>query len=195
MQPVWMPALGQVALIEFGDGDGVVLEADAERLRVDVGAGHGEPRTSDEVVASFFTPEALYRVRATVGRDDDREATVDLTVREVERVQRRTSPRVRVALPAVMSDFDGPGRLISVRGETVDIGAGGCRVRTLRPFPPGSDPTVSIRLPEGEPVVTLAAILQALQDDGYWDYRLVFMGIEDDDARRLDDLAILLSPA
>ena len=198
MQVLWRPGPGQVTLLELAHDaarcmTGVVMSVDDTTVTVDMGASPELPEPGEEVVASFFTPEALFRLHAATRHREG--ATVELGVRGVERVQRRQSPRARATLPVVLSDFDSPNEPVSVRGETVDIGKGGCRVRTAQPFPPGSDPTVSLRLPDGDSVVTLAAVLQADHNGGGWEYRLVFMGLEDDDSKRLADLTDQLTLA
>ena len=200
----WKPVPGQVALIEMSDGDecltGVVLDEEASdgAVVIDLGASPA-PADRDrdrEVVASFFAPDALYRMTATLARHEhDRiDTIIDLRVHDVERVQRRTAPRARVRLPIVLSNFDDPatddpGAFSSVVGETIDVGEGGCRALVPRPFPHGCDPTVTIELPGGDTIVALAAVLQAAATtDGRYEYRLVFLELEDVDRLRLADL-------
>lgn len=196
MEGRWKPAPGQVALIEGGSADdetcltGVVVGGDEHRLLVDLGSCDRPPAPGVEVFARFFSPLGLYRVSATTTAHEGRSTLVELAVHSVERVQRRDSPRARVALRAVLSDFDSEGEPVSVVGETIDVGPGGCRLRTRKPFPPSCDPTVSLRLPDGHTVSSLAAILQVERnEDEDWEYRLVFMALEDDDAAHLLALA------
>lgn len=190
MQGGWKPAPGQVTLIE-GSGDdeecltGIVVGGDETTLLVDLGSCERPPASGSEVLARFFTPLGLYRVTATASTGKERSTLVELAVRSVERVQRREAPRARVALRAVLSDFDSAGEPVSVVGETVDVGPGGCRVRTQKPFPPSCDPTVSLQLPDGHTVSALAAIVQVERTEGNWEYRLVFMSVDDDDASHL----------
>ncbi len=191
MQAEWRPAPGQVALLQFGGATeltGIVLDSEEGPVVVNVGSAL-PPEPEVEVVASFFAPEALYRVRAVASRHGGDDALVDLQVHSVERVQQRSSPRARLALPVTLVNLDGTSQPLAVAGETVDVGAGGCRVRTALPFPPGSDPTVSLRLPDGETVVAQAAVLQMQPVMGQWEYRLVFLSLEEADRRRLQDLA------
>ncbi|MGH9149593.1 MAG: PilZ domain-containing protein [Acidimicrobiales bacterium] len=194
MELGWKPTPGQVALIELdGTGDecltGVVMPGGEGPVVIDLGASPRPPAPSCEVVASFFTPDALYRMRATASRRPNQDTLIDLAVHEVERVQRRAAPRVRASYPVVMSDLDSSAEPVSVLGETVDIGTGGCRVTTRQPFPPGSDPTVSIRLPNGDTVRALAAIVQASARVEQWEYRIVFLSLEEGDRDRLAELA------
>lgn len=191
VQLTWKPAPGQVALIEPVDAadqclTGVVVDS-AGPVVVDLGSSPLPPAAPCEVTASFFAPDALYRVRATAERHDEMREVIDLTVHDVERVQRRGSPRVRVDLKAVLSNLDDPGAMVSIVGTTIDIAPGGCRVRTQRPFPAGCDPTVTVELPDGTTVVALAAVLQAEAKAGEWEYRLVFMELDDDGRDRLGD--------
>jgi hypothetical protein len=192
MGTTWRPAPGQVTLIELDGREdaltGVVMSGENGAVVIDLGASPGPPTAPFEVVASFFQPDALYRVRATAEPRDDQRAVIDLRVHEVERVQRRGVPRVKASYPAAMSAFDGPGEFASVTGETVDLGPGGCRIRTTKSFPTGCDPTITLQLPGGD-LVALAQILQVNADRGHFEYRLAFMSLEDGDAKRLAELA------
>lgn len=197
MSVQWRPTPGQVALLEFDDAaeiTGVVLDSATGPVVVNVGSAP-PPAPGSEVVASFFTPGALYRVRATAVRHPDNDALLDLELRGVERVQQRAAPRARITLPAALSDLDSAAQPLSVTGETVDVGPGGCRVRTALPFPPGSDPTVSLQLPDGGTVVATAAVLQMQAVMGHWEYRLVFLSLDDADRLRLADLVDPGAPA
>src|SRR5947207_9130494 len=168
----WYPASGQLALIELldesddgqclpwrvvGTGDGSVV--------IDLGASPRPTNSPCDVVASFFTPEALYRVTGVATERAQSPGLLDLEPKDVEQVQRRAVPRVRASLPVALSAFDQNGDFSSVTGETVDLGSGGCRVLTSRPFVRGVDPTVSITLPEGPPVVVLAEVLERVTAD------------------------------
>ena len=197
----WKPVPGQVALIEVSDGGnecltGVVLAGDENNeIVIDLGFSPKPEHVDCEVVASFFAPDALYRMTATLGaHDGGPDKVIDLRVHDIERVQRRNAPRARIAIPAVMSNFDDPstedsGTFSSLVGETIDIGEGGCRALMPRPFPSGCDPTVTLQLPSGDTVVALAAVLQAnATTDGRYEYRLVFLELEDVDRLRLAEL-------
>jgi len=194
MAAQWKPALGQVALLEFaGTADmiGVVIGNDRGPVVVSLGPSR-LPFSGADVTASFFTPEALYRVRGECTRRQADDGVVDLEVRDVERVQRRGAPRARVTLPVTLSDLDSGEPPLSVQGETVDVGPGGCRVRTTMPFPVASDPMVTLQLPAGDTVVAPAAVLQMESVMGRWEYRLVFMALADEDRQRL--LALTKAP-
>lgn len=196
----WRPVPGQVALIEVAGQEscltGIVMDgpdADDEPIVVDLGGSPEPPSPSVEVIASFFAPDALYRLSATAvphqnGGGTPSAKVIDLRIHAIERVQRRTSPRATVPLRAVLSNLDDPGALLSVVGQTIDLGEGGCRVRTDRPFPPGCDPTVTIHLPDGSTIVALSAILQARPAPAGFEYRLVFLDLDDADRLRLAEL-------
>ena len=197
----WKPVPGQVALIEVSDGGnecltGVVLAGDDDAgIVIDLGFSPKPEHVDCEVVASFFAPDALYRMTATLaphGGGPDK--VIDLRVHDIERVQRRNAPRARITIPVVMSNFDDPssedsGTFSSLVGESIDIGEGGCRALMPKPFPSGCDPTVTLQLPSGDTVVALAAVLQAnATTDGRYEYRLVFLELEDVDRLRLAEL-------
>ena len=197
----WKPLPGQVALIEMNDGGnecltGVVLAGDEDDgIVIDLGFSPKPEHVDCEVVASFFAPDALYRMRATLApHDGGPDKVIDLRVHDIERVQRRNAPRAQIAIPVVMSNFDDPsaedsGTFSSLVGESLDIGEGGCRALMPKPFPSGCDPTVTLQLPSGETVVALAAVLQAnATTDGRFEYRLVFLELEDVDRLRLAEL-------
>jgi hypothetical protein len=190
----WRPAPGQLALIEPVDPEagvecltGVVM-ADPGRVVIDLGASPRPSAGSYEVEASFFAADALYRLAATAKSVTTADGVVELIVHGVERVQRRSDPRVRISLPVALASFDDPGDFVSVRGETLDLAPGGCRVATNREFPAGVDATVSITMPDGSPLVALTRILDRHQRDDRWHYRLVFAGLDDGDRARLADL-------
>lgn len=186
----WKPASGQMALIEpSGASDqcltGTVVDTEDDAIVIDLGGSPllAQPRCA--VTASFFSPDALYRIDGTVSPHGGEQSVIDLTVHDITRVQRREATRAHVAMPVVLSNFDDAGgdAFTSVPGESVDIGEGGCRVVVTRRFPPGCDPTVSLRVSPSETVVALAAVLEEQpQPDGRFEYRLVF--IDQDDGHR-----------
>ena len=194
----WRPPAGGTALIEpLSDSTvcltGVVLDdGDGDVVVVDLGGSPPPKEPKCEVLASFFSPDALYRTEATLSPHDGREMVVDLTIHQVERIQRRGVPRAKVTLPVVLSNFDSPdpdagGEVFaSVTGQSIDVSEGGCRVVTDRRFPPSCDPTVMLHLSPTEELVALAAVLEEHpRDDGRFEYRLVFIDPEDDHRERL----------
>ena len=133
----WRPAAGQIALIEPVDAapgrdclTGVVVPG--ERILIDLGASPRPDSDAAEVVASFFAPDALYRLFAKARQEAD--GLVSLDVSALERVQRRANPRVNVVLPIRLGVGDQEEASV-LTGETVDLSTGGCRVMTDRPWP------------------------------------------------------------
>ena len=189
----WRPAAGQIALIEPVDAapgrdclTGVVVPG--ERILIDLGASPRPESDAAEVVASFFAPDALYRLFAKARQEAD--GLVSLDVSALERVQRRANPRVNVVLPIRLGVGDQEEASV-LTGETVDLSTGGCRVMTDRPWPTEADPVVTIDLPDGEAVRTQARVVTVdLNGDG-WEYRLAFPGIAERDAERLSRLVAL----
>jgi len=111
---------------------------------------------------------------------------------EIERDQRRGSPRARISLPVVLSNFDhadpdvGGEVFASVRGESIDISEGGCRVLIDGRFPTTCDPTVMLHLSPTEDLLALAAVLEEQpRPEGRYEYRLVFIDPDDDHRERL----------
>jgi hypothetical protein len=157
---------------------------------IDLGASPHPAESPCDVVVSFFTPEALYRVTGVATERAQSPGLLDLEPHDIERVQRRSVPRARVGLPVALSAFDQSGDFSSVTGDTLDLGSGGCRVITNRPFVRGVDPTLSITMPEGPPVVVLAEVLERVPDDhgDRTEYRLRFLTVDDDDLVRLKAL-------
>jgi hypothetical protein len=192
MEERWRPAPGQLALIEPADGTacltGVVLP-DPDRVLLDLGASPRPPAPKLEVVASFFSSDALVRVTGVLVEVEGARGLVDLEAHHVEVVQRRAVPRRRVRWPVTLAALDDPGDFSTVTGETIDVGLGGCRVVTSSPFPPGVDPTVTIDVPGlAVPIVARARVVSACVAPGRSEYRLVFADIDDDDRERLFDL-------
>ncbi len=160
----WKPVPGQVALIELQAGGndcltGVVVDGAHDPVVIDLGASPRPEFASGagrEVVASFFAPDALYRMTATLAPHGagTTDAIIDLRVHDVERVQRRTAPRTRLSIPVIMSNFDDPsavdrGAFASLVGESIDIGEGGCRALMPACLParvrPDGDPRAARR--------------------------------------------------
>ena len=189
----WRPAAGQIALIEPVDASpgrdcltGVVVPGD--RILIDLGASPRPESDPAEVVASFFAPDALYRLFAKANQEDG--GLMSLDVSALERVQRRANPRVQLVLPVRLGVGECEEETL-LSGETVDLSTGGCRVMTDRPWPTEADPVVTIDLPDGENLCTQARVVTVdLNGDG-WEYRLAFPGIAETDAERLSRLVAL----
>jgi hypothetical protein len=189
----WRPSAGQIALIEpVGAAPGrdclTGIVVPGERIMVDLGASPRPDQDVSDVVASFFAPDALYRLSARATQESD--GLLVLDVAGVERVQRRHAPRAMVALPVRLAVGATPSPAV-LTGETVDVSTGGCRVTTERPWPEHSDPVVSIELPSGDAVVTQARVVTVDLTGRGWEYRLAFPEIEDGDRERLSRLVAL----
>jgi hypothetical protein len=160
-----------------------------DRLLLDLGASPRPSRATD-VVASFFTPDALMRVTGVLVAVDERERTLyELVVNDLECVQRREAPRVEIELAASLLVPDAPGPMVSVLGRTKNVSSGGCRLTTEQQLA-GSDPMVSLDLAdESTPVIAQATVLSSEHHGSTWDYRLRFTSIDRDDRARLERLA------
>lgn len=192
MQPTWNPTPGQIALIEVADASdlcltGVVTEVDGFSVTVDLGASPTLPDGAANVSFCVFQADALYRASARAEKTGER--TLKLELDDIDRVQRRTTARTDLTMPIALTAFDGPSDFISVVGTTVDIGPGGCRVRTSHSFPEGCNPTVTIQLDEGHTLIIGATVMDAHQRPGGWEYRLTFNEMDEPSAKLLDDLA------
>ena len=122
----WYPASGQLALIELldesDDGQcltGVVVGNGDGSVVIDLGASPRPTNSPCDVVASFFTPEALYRVTGVATERAQSPGLLDLEPKDVEQVQRRAVPRVRASLPVALSAFDQNGDFSSVTGTEI----------------------------------------------------------------------------
>ena len=147
---LWRPPAGTTILVEPVEPDpghealtARVVEDD--RLLLDLGASPRPGNTTD-VIVSFFTPDALVRVTGVLVAVEERDCTLhELVVKDIDRVQRRQSPRVDIALAASMVVPDAPGPMLSVLGRTQNVSGGGCRVTTDQQLA-GSDPLVTLDL-------------------------------------------------
>ena len=188
----WRPPVGTTTLVEAEVKGAAPLTAtvlDDDRLMLDVGASpRPEPPVFD-AVASFFTPEALLRVTGVMTLADDEAGIYELVVKDVQRVNRRSSRRVDVELRVSLVVADDAGPTVSVVGHTVNVSAGGCRVVTEKPLPGGSDPMVTLELGDGVTVVAGCSLLCTEHEADVWDHRLMFTTIDPDDRDRLAALA------
>jgi hypothetical protein len=176
-------------LIEvLGDDHKTLLTAGVESdgpgpMIVNLGGSPPLPDGRCEVVVSFFTPSALHLGRGTARALADHRL-VEIDVRALQHVQRRSAPRVPCNYPVAIGAFDGVDDYISVAGETIDLAVGGCRVVVSGPLPEGGEATVCIQC-QGEPVVAQARVVDLREDRGRWEYRLAFEDIDEPDRRRL----------
>jgi hypothetical protein len=191
---LWRPPVGTTTLIEPVKPDPghealtATVVAD-DRLLLDLGASPRPPDSAD-VIASFFTPEALMRVTGVLVPVDERNRTLyELVVKELECVQRREAPRVEIALAASLLVPDAPGPMVSVLGQTKNVSSGGCRLTTEQQLA-GGDPMVTLDLADDlAPIVAQAMVLSSEHHGSTWDYRLRFTSIDRDDRARLERLA------
>ena len=88
-----------------------------------------------------------------------------------------------------IAGFSDNGSFVATTGETVDLSAGGCRVRVADQLP--DDTAAAFVVPiEGEaPVIAVASIKEESKRRQGWEYRLAFMRISAEDSDRLVDLA------
>ena len=77
---------------------------------------------------------------------------------------------------------------MSASGETIDLSAGGCRVKVDAPLPNHGPAALMVPIDDGVPIVALAAIKEETQRRRGWEYRLSFLRITEDDAERLTEL-------
>lgn len=195
----WKPAPGQVALIELAGSDdgscftGIVIGDDTvgDAVVIDLGASPAPPGDNCAVVASFFAPDALYKVTATANPHAGRDKVIDLSVLGVERVQRRAAPRAKVSVATTLRGSGG----VTSSGKTIDLGEGGCRVLLDAAFPSSDDPIVVLELAAGHTVEVKATIVQAQTGaSGAYEYRLVFLDLATDTRRRLITAIKTLTP-
>ena len=113
----WRPPSGGTTLIEpVADSHtcltGTVLDDEGvdedDVVVVDLGGSPPPQESKCDGIASFFSPDALFRAEATLTPHDGRDNVFVLTIHQVERIQRRGVRRARLTLPVVLSNFDSP---------------------------------------------------------------------------------------
>lgn len=199
MRETYRPVAGQVVMVEPLDehvGErcftGVVLVPTDERVTIDIGPGGVKLVDGAPVVVSVFSPEALYRLRGELRTKSGTVVLLDPLI-DIERVQRRRSPRraLRVSVTLVSSDESDPD-VSRVAGRSLDIGAGGLRVETIRPLPVAADPIAIVSVPQGAPLMLPTRVITARVDEEGCEYRLAFTQLRPSDAERL---AVLMGSA
>ena len=184
----WRPPAGTTTLVEPldpapGHETLTATVREDDRLVLDLGASP-RPAANIDVVASFFMPDALLRVTGVLVAEPD--GLYELVVKDIDRVQRRSSERVDIELFASLVMLDAAGPIQSVLGHTHNVSIGGCRVVTAQPLPSGRDAMVSLHLIDDQrPVVAQATVLDVAKDDAAWDYRLMFTAIDTEDRERI----------
>jgi hypothetical protein len=192
----WSVRRGHLVLIEPEGADSEacltgLVEAipDDETVIVDLGSSPRLGPLPCPVHVSLYTPEAFYHAAAEAtaanGADDDR--VINLRVTEVESIPRRAA-RLAAAIPIGLAGFDHLGSFVAAAGETIDLSAGGCRVKVDAPLPSHGPAALMVPVDDGVPIVALAAIKEETPRRRAWEYRLSFLRISEDDAERLTAL-------
>jgi hypothetical protein len=169
---------------------GVVLPPTDDRVTIDVGTAAAKLVDGAEVVVSVFSADALYKLHGGVRGKSTSVLLIDPLV-DVERVQRRRSarPAIRVSVTLVSTDASDP-EVSRVAGRSLDIGAGGLRVETMRPLPDAAEPIAIVSVPQGAPLMLPTRVIAAQVDPEGCEYRLAFTQLRPTDAERL---AVLMS--
>ena len=196
MPESYRPVAGQVVMVEpvessrHSTGDetcftGVVLPPTQDHVTIDIGMAATKLIDGTEVVMSVFSSDALYRLRGAVRAKSSTVVLIDPLL-DVERVQRRRSarPPIRVSVTLVSIDESDPD-VSRVAGRSLDIGAGGLRVETIRPLPVEAEPIAIVSVPEGAPLMLPTRVIAAQVDDDGCQYRLAFTQLRPTDAERL----------
>ena len=191
----WTVRRGHLVLIEPDDADSDacltgLVEAipDDATVVVDLGSSPRLGPLPCPVQVSLYTPEAFYHASAEASANGSDDRVVNLHMTEIETIPRRAA-RLAVAIPVGVAGFDHLGSFVSAAGETVDLSAGGCRVRVDGPLPTHGPTALMVPVEDGVPIVALAAIKEEAQRRRGWEYRLSFLRIAEDDAERLTALA------
>jgi c-di-GMP-binding flagellar brake protein YcgR len=188
----YRPVAGQIVIVEPVDANvaercltGVVMPSSDDRVTIDLGSSGAVLLDGAAVVISVFSSEALYRLHGEVHPTGRSLVALD-PVYEIERVQRRRSPRraLRLSVTLVFTAESDPD-VSRVAGRSLDIGVGGLRVETVRPLPDGSNPIVILSVPDGAPMMLPTRVVTADVDEDGCEYRLAFTDLRAADADRL----------
>jgi hypothetical protein len=183
---------GQVVMVEPVDQlmsepcfTGVVLAPTNDRVTIDVGMTAAKLVDGAEVVVSVFSADALYRLHGALRAKATSVVVID-PLHDVERVQRRRSarPPIRVSVTLVSTDESDPD-VSRVAGRSLDIGAGGLRVETVRPLPVAAEPIAIVSVPQGAPLMLPTRVISAQVAEEGCEYRLAFTQLRPADAERL----------
>jgi hypothetical protein len=190
----WTVRRGHLVLIEPEGADSEscltgLVEAipDDKTVVVDLGSSPRLGRLPCPVQVSLYTPEAFYHAAAQASANGGDERVVSLHMAEVEAIPRRAA-RLAATIPIGLAGFDHLGSFVSAAGETIDLSAGGCRVKVDAPLPSYGPAALMVPVDDGVPIVALAAIKEETQRRRVWEYRLSFLRITEDDADRLTEL-------
>ena len=190
----WTIRRGHLVLIEPEGVDSEscltgLVEAipDDKTVVVDLGSSPRLGPLPCPVQVSLYTPEAFYHASAQASANGPDERVVCLHMNEVEAIPRRAA-RLAATIPIGLAGFDHLGSFVSASGETIDLSAGGCRVKVDAPLPNHGPAALMVPIDDGVPIVALAAIKEETQRRRVWEYRLSFLRITEDDAERLTEL-------
>jgi PilZ domain len=190
----WTVRRGHLVLIEpeGADSDACVtglVEAipDDENVVVDLGSSPRLGPLPCPVQVSLYTPEAFYHAAAEASANGSDDRVINLRMTEIESIPRRAA-RLAAAIPIGLAGFDHLGSFVAAAGETIDLSAGGCRVRVDAPLPSHGPAALMVPIDDGVPIVALAAIKEETPRRRGWEYRLSFLRISEDDAERLTAL-------
>jgi hypothetical protein len=188
MTPQFRTRLGQVVLLERGDEvtTGIVVSTQPGEVVLDLTTPPTPELQQAEVSISVFAPEALYKAVATALVGEDRLVTL-VGLRDIDVVQRRQWPRHELSLPVSLVAVD-DARPIGVTGHTLDLGIGGAKVHTAEPIPDGSDPMVTLTLPEGDVLLLNARVVHTARGAAGFDYGLAFRDLDEDDVAHLSEV-------
>jgi hypothetical protein len=193
----WHPPVGTTTLIEPvhpepGCESITAVVLDDDRFLVDLGASPRPQTSSFDAIASFFTPDALFRARCLLVSADVEGGQYQVVIEQLDQIERRIDRRVDIEVPCSMIAFDDAGCARSVTGRTRNVSRGGCRLVLDHRRPPGDPPTVSLELADGSLVAeafVVACEHDEERDGDHWDYRLAFTFIDAVDRDRLAALA------
>jgi hypothetical protein len=160
---------------------------DEKTVVVDLGSSPRLGGLPCPVQVSLYTPEAFYHAAAEASAKDQTGRVVSLHMNEIEAIPRRAA-RLAATIPVGVAGFDHLGVFVAASGETIDLSAGGCRVKVDSPLPNNGPATLMVPVADGVPIVALASIKEEAQRRRSWEYRLSFLRITDDDADRLAEL-------
>ena len=193
----WRPARGQVVFLVVerpsGEADrvsGLVMGGGTDgEITVDLRMRTAPGGAGTEVVASFVSPAALYRLRAKAKPRKGAPGLVDLTATAaMERVQRRAHPRAAVALSVSLGAVGTDGALEMVAAETVDLSAGGLSAHAVAPLAGGGalGVVVAAALDDGgPPLLALADVVSAEPAGAGARYRLSFSVVAEEARERV----------
>ena len=182
----WHPPAGTTTVIEpvHPEPGHEIINAvvlDDERFLVDLGDA-ARPRTSSfDAIASFYTPDALFRARCLLVSADIEGGQYQVVIEQVDQIERRVDRRVDLQVRCSVTAIDADGCARSVVGRTRNVSRGGCRLVLDRRRPPGGSLVAE--------AFVVASEHDAERDGDHWDYRVAFTFIDPADRDRLAALA------